>query len=104
MGEIRYAVVRGKGFVYVRAIMKGVRIGSASFVPMEYGHEVENVMVVPQHQGKGIATEMIRTGLSHCNVARLCCTPPLIPFYERLGFKVIGECPQQSMVRMECKR
>lgn len=103
--EVRYAVSFGKGYIYVKAIVMGKRVGKLGIMPMEYGHEIEDEMVFPKYQGMGIGIEMLRIGLQYCNVVRLCCHSGIIPFYERVGFKVIeGRCPEQVMVRMEWRK
>ena len=100
-----YHVFQGKGYVYIRVTVKGIRVGMASLRPTSYGHELEDVIVFPKHQKQGIATQMIQTGLQHCNLVRLCCAGNLIPFYEKIGFEVIEEkCQEKSKVRMEWKK
>lgn len=103
--NVRYFVSRGKGYIYVKAIVNSRRVGKVGFMPMDYGHELEDEMVYPKYKHKGIGITMLKIGLSYCNVVRLCCFSGLIPFYEKVGFKVIeGICPEQDMVRMEWRR
>jgi len=103
--EPLYHVFQEKGYVYMRTTVKGIRVGMASLRPTPYGHELDDVMVFRKHQRRGIATKMIWSGLQHCSLVRLCCTGNLIPFYEKIGFKVIEEkCSEKSKVRMEWKK
>lgn len=45
--------------------------------------------VLPEHQGQGIGSELVRRMLGHLNglyAIDLVCDDELLPFYERLGF------------------
>lgn len=54
--------------------------------------------VDPERQGRGHGTALLREGLDRVDRDGLACyldtsTPSNVPFYERLGFEVVGEVP-----------
>ena len=55
---------------------------------------ISPVFVSPEHQGKGIATELIKQGIADLTAKGFklgleAQNPKNVPFYEKLGFKVI---------------
>lgn len=59
--------------------------------------KIERVAVLKEARGQGVGTELMRCLLqeihSHCNIQmiKLGSQNSAIPFYEKLGFQVIGE-------------
>jgi len=51
---------------------------------------VNYMAVRKDYRGSGIASEMVRRMLKHYHHTELSCTIKLVPFYESLGFQVIG--------------
>jgi len=63
---------------YATAITDGAL---SAFIPL--------LEVLPAHQHKGIATELVRrllAQLDHLYMVDVCCDADLEPFYQRLGF------------------
>jgi GNAT superfamily N-acetyltransferase len=68
----------GRVVGFVNAISDGVL---CAYVPL--------LEVLPEYQGRGIATELVRrllTRLEGLYMVDLCCDAELEPFYRRLGF------------------
>jgi ribosomal protein S18 acetylase RimI-like enzyme len=57
----------------------------SAFVPL--------LEVLPDHQGRGIATELVRRALELLGdryMVDLCCDEDLVPFYERFGMQRVA--------------
>lgn len=81
------------------AVIDGKVVGTASLIlEQKYIHKggmighIEDVAVHPDHNGKGVGSELIRhlnqlaTDL-RCYKVILSCFQDLVPFYSRLGFR-----------------
>jgi len=85
--------------IYV-AIKDSKVIGSASvLIEQKFIHDggkvghIEDVAVGKEFQGKGIGRKLVKALIEHskkqgCYKTILDCTDDLIPFYEKLGFKI----------------
>ncbi|MBD0329498.1 MAG: GNAT family N-acetyltransferase [Thermoleophilia bacterium] len=70
---------RGSVVGFVTAVSDGVL---AAYVPL--------LEVRPEYQGRGIGSELMRRLLARLEglyMVDLACDEPLVPFYERLGFR-----------------
>jgi ribosomal protein S18 acetylase RimI-like enzyme len=63
---------------------------------------IYNIAVLSAYRGKGIARKLI--GYLGDNVITLECKQHLKPFYEKLGFTVIGEIPDYYENGEKCLR
>lgn len=81
---VEIALVKDTGQVvgFVTAITDGVL---SAYIPL--------LEVLPEHQGRGIASELVRRllkRLDHLYMIDLLCDAELQPFYEKLGMRPAG--------------
>lgn len=81
---VELALVKDTGQVvgFVTAITDGVL---SAYIPL--------LEVLPEHQGRGIASELVRRllkRLDHLYMIDLLCDAELQPFYEKLGMRPAG--------------
>jgi GNAT superfamily N-acetyltransferase len=83
------------------------RDGAGLFAQMEHFHPKEPhwylplIGTDPAQQGKGYGADLMAHAIWRCDESRLpayleSSTPANVPFYERFGFKVMGEIQQGS--------
>jgi GNAT superfamily N-acetyltransferase len=61
--------------------------------------ELGNVYTPPALRGKGHATRLLRHVIRKYPRLHLFCRPHLVPFYERLGFRVLPDVPREFGTR-----
>ena len=83
-------------FSYYYLIEQGGEIAGAIrvVVPPEGFKRISPIFVLPEHQGKGIATKLIKKGIEDLTAKGYklgleAQNPENVKFYEKLGFKVI---------------
>ncbi len=89
MLDERLAIVAAADEVVIARNSEGRVIGFATaLTDHRFAASIPLVEVVPEHQGSGVGTRLVRAlleRLAGCYMIDLVCDDDVVPFYERLG-------------------
>lgn len=87
--DVRLEILRSADEVVVCRTAHGSVVGFATAITdHRFAAYIPLVEVLPEHQGRGIGSQMVTALLDHlraCYMIDLVCDDDVVPFYERLG-------------------
>jgi len=76
-------------------------VGAMSLRTVEDGHWLTGLFVAPEKRAQGIARDLIEAAMASVEgPVWLFCEPELTQFYQRLGFVVSEDLPQELVARL----